>query len=386
LKNSDCNPAIYLLEPLDPSASNETPFSTTALPLSSPHANRVPGRIALQKIQRPGLVFESVVPLEKVTADQYRSLFDSSGVFIDKEGFPMFFYNKDVALEVIDDLWKLLMSPDHAAAAAADLQKYRDVKRQWRATTVRQWRNHPELRHIVSLLEQDLVDHKELFAHFARPACVQRIAFNVLLTLSLWNWDGSSYVKGLITFLSPFLDSFIKEAGRSEVIAHSGRTVEVEAAESEIFWCFAEFYDRNQLCDLVRPSRQPLLKPLFIAVGDFLAESFPDLLQLLHQKHAFSLDFLREDCSKWFTTCFDGADIRRLWISVLTFPSSIEFFQCFIVSLLFSLTPSLVEMNPMNNDEFVERFHELKKKVSLNLLLQNAAGIMELLHRGAQGK
>jgi hypothetical protein len=99
---------------------------------------------------------------------------------------------------------------------------------------------------------------------------------------------------------------------------------------------------------------------LFIAVGDFLAEVFLDLLQLLHQKHPFSLDFLKQHCSKWFTTCFEAAHIRRLWKSALTFPSSIAFFQYFIVSLLSSLAPSHIDMIPMNADEFVQKFHELK--------------------------
>jgi hypothetical protein len=44
----------------------------------------------------------------------------------------------------------------------------------------------------------------------------------------------------------------------------------------------------------------------------------------------------------------------------LTFPSSIAFFQCFIISLLLSLAPSLVDMIPMNADEFVQKFHELE--------------------------
>jgi hypothetical protein len=208
-----------------------------------------------------------------------------------------------------------------------------------------------------------------------------------MLTLSYWNWDSASYVQGLITFLSPFLDSFIKEADCDSVTAHDGTRVDPEVGEAEIFWCFAEFYEHNQLCDLVKPSRQPLLKPLFIAIGYILEANFQELLQLLYQKHAFSLDFLRDDCSKWFTTCFRSSDVRRLWVSILSFSSSFQFFQCFIVSLLFSLAPWFVEMNPLNNDEFIRRFHNLKQKVELNLLLQNANKLMEILqNRSSPGK
>jgi hypothetical protein len=62
-----------------------------------------------------------------------------------------------------------------------------------------------------------------------------------VLTLFLWNWNGSFDVKGLITFLSEFLDPFVNANGRNEVITHDGRAVDIEAAESEIFWSFNAF-------------------------------------------------------------------------------------------------------------------------------------------------
>jgi hypothetical protein len=44
-------------------------------------------------------------------------------------------------------------------------------------------------------------------------------------------------------------------------------------------------------------------------------------------------------------------------------------------------------MNPLNSEEFVRRFHNLKKKVELNLLLLNATKLMEILHnKSGQGK
>jgi hypothetical protein len=394
LKNSDCNPCVYLLEPLDSTVSIVTPFNATSLPQSSPHANKAPSRVSLQRIQHPGLVFKTTAEVEILTPDQYRALFTPEGVIIDRSVFPTIFYNKNVDLEVMGDLWKLLLHPEDVTKSAAERRsfdaentgKYAIFKRQWRATTTRQWQNHPELRALVDTLERDLVEKGELFDHFPDPPCVQQIAFNVLLTLSFWNWDGAAYVPGLVTFLSPFLDSFIKEADCENVTKHDGTVIGVEAAEAEIFWCFAEFYDHNQLCDLVKPSRQPLLKPLFIAIGYILEDNFPDLLQLLYQKHAFSLDFLRDDCAKWFTTCFQSSEVRRLWVSILSFSSSFQFFQCFIVSLLFSLAPSFVEMNPLNSEEFVRRFHNLKKKVDLNLLLLNATKLMEILHNRSGGK
>ena len=400
LKNSDCNPQVYLLEPLDSTVSIVTPFNATLLPQGSPHTNKAPSRVSLQRIQHPGLEFETKAPVEKMTAEQYHALFDEEGRIKDMSNFPWTFYNKDIDLAVMGDLWKLLLVDDDEKRTpeernktakereAEDIEnrkKYADVKRQWQLTTRRQWQNHPDLRRVVSSLEQDLIANGELFAHFSAPACVQRIAFNVLLTLSQWNWDGASYVEGLVAFLTPFLDSFIKEADCETVTRHDGTVIDIEAAEADIFWCFAKFYRNNQLSDL-RPPSPPVVKRLFIAIGFILEDNFPDLLQLLYQKHAFSLDFLTNDCAKWFTTCFQANDVRRLWISILSFTSSFQFFQCFIVSMLFSLAPSFVEMNPLNNEEFVRRFHNLKTKLDLNLLLLNVKQLKEILDKKGKAK
>ena len=50
--------------------------------------------------------------------------------------------------------------------------------------------------------------------------------------------------------------------------------------------------------------------------------------------------------------------------------------------MLFSLAPSFVEMNPLNSEEFVRRFHNLKKKLDLNLLLLNVKQLKEILGSG----
>lgn len=389
LKNSDCNPRVYLLEPLDSSASIVTPFLSTSLPQSNSRASKAPSRVSLHRIQHPDLLFKFDQPVKKMTAEEYHSLFDEEGRIKEDIDFPGIFYNVDVDLAVAGELWKLLLTPEDAKLPRAEREaktkenrgKYIEIKRQWQATTPRQWMNYGELRDLVALLEKDLTENEKLFAHFKRPAFVQKIAFNVLLTLSYWNWDNAAYVKDLVHFLAPFLDSFICDADSDHVTLHDGSVLTAEESEADIFWCFTTFYDHNSLCDLVRPSTKPLNKPLFIAIGYILEENFPDLLQLLNQKHAFSLDFLRDDVSSWFTTCYSGDDLRRLWVSVLSFSSSFQFFQCYIVSLLYSLAQSFVEMNPLNSDEFVKRFHVLKKGVDLNLLLHNAAQILKILQK-----
>lgn len=392
LKNSDCNPCVYLLEPLDSTQNTKVaPFNSTSLPVSAPHANKAPSRVSLQKIKCEDLVFQIDSEVEKMEASEYRELFDESGKIKNMDEFPIIFYNKDVDLEVAGDLWKLLLNTENAQKTYEERKKqdllnkeeYIKVKNQWKATTIHQWWNHPDLRNLIDLLEEDLVANQNLFDHFQHPSCVQQIAFNILLTQSIYNWDNASYIKGLVTFLSPFIDSFIKDADCNFVTKHNDEKVPIIDVESEIFWCFNEFYEHNSLSNLIRPSSQPMIKPLFIAIGYILEENFADLLQLLNQKHVSSLDFLTPDVSKWFTTCFQNSDIRRLWISILSFTSSFQFFQCFIVSLLFSLAPNFVEMNPLNGDEFIKRFHSLKKNVSLNLLLTNTTKLIKILHKKA---
>jgi hypothetical protein len=210
-----------------------------------------------------------------------------------------------------------------------------------------------------------------------------RIAFNVLLTLSYYNWDDAAYVQDLVTFLTPFLRSFVRAADGCTVTKPDGAQVPVEEVEGDIFACFQRFYEHNKLSDLVQPGKHPFLKQLFIANSGLIHQYFPELLQLLYQKHAYNLDFLKDDCSKLFTTFFQSDDIRRLWMSILSFSSASQFFQCFTVALLFSLAPHFLAINPLSSEEFVKRFHELKREVGLNLLLENTERIRELTQRGA---
>lgn len=387
LRTSDCDPLVYIIEPLDTVDGPLSPFRSTALPQKSTHANRCPGKESIQKVQQRGMLFSVTEPVGAISADDYRALFDDDGKIRDMEAFPDVFYNKNIDFSVMGDVWKLLLTPENATKSAQERsdedqqnrERYEGVKRQWKITTPRQWKNDPELQELVRKLEADLQKNKELFSHFSVPGYAQRIAFNVLMTLSRWNWDGAAYVEGLVVFLSPFLDSFVKDVDAETVTRHDGSVVDVGVVESEIFWCFAKFYDHNHLCDLMRSNSQPLVKELFISIGYILQDNFPEMLQLLSQKHAFSLDFLSEDCSKWFTTCFKGDDVRRLWVSILTFSSSFQFLQCFIMSLLFSLTPALVEMNPLTTDDFVEKFAALKTTVDLNVVLVNTKKLIRVL-------
>ena len=381
LKHSDCNPCVFLLESLDSESSGVAPFMATVLP--KPQSTT---RISLSNIDTHGLMFKTDETVKEISAEQYRAMFDEEGRIHEDSGFPGVFFNVYVDPAVSGELWGLLLKPEDAKLTAAERKEsnmkkretYMAVKRQWQSTTRRQWNNHPELRKLVDTLEKDLKAHASLFSEFEHPKAVMKIAFNIFLTLSVYNWDGATYVEGLVTFLAPFLNSFVKDADETTVTKPNGEKAPIEEVEADLFSCFSSFYDQNELSDLVQTSKQPFLKSLFMAINGILEASLPELLQILYQKHAFSLDFLRDDCSKWFATCFESQDVRRLWMSSLSFTSTFQFFQCFTVSLLFSLIPAFMEMNPLNSEEFVRRFHKLKKNVDLNLLLVNTEKTRDL--------
>ena len=371
LKPNDMNPRFCMLEPLDISASFVSPFSVTTLPPQSSRKSLIP-----TPLTEPS-------ETKTLSFDEYEALFDSDGRFADMSNFPGFFYNKDIELTILCDLLPMLLKPKYASMTRDERievrkrkrSKYTEVKMQWSTISRSQWHNHVQLRQLVSHLESRLEEESAVYEGFPHPRCVQRVGFNVLLTFFFWNWDASEFADSLVGFICPCLEAFVKDATDTSVITPRGETVDINEAEADIFWCFSIFYDRH-LEDLVRPSNQPYLTRLFLAAGDILSESFPNVLQILTPKHAKSLDFLRDDCARWFANCFSPPEVRRLWISVWAFPSAFQFFQCFIVSMLVLLMPSLSEMNPLNTEEFVRRFQVIKHGMDLNTLLNGTRRLL----------
>ncbi|EAY09160.1 hypothetical protein TVAG_363750 [Trichomonas vaginalis G3] len=388
LKHSDCNPRVFLIESLDSSTTSIAPFMATVLPGRG--SKVTPNRISLAKIKEsyPMVNFTIDNDVKKMTAEQYRELFDADGKIKEGVGFPSVFYNVDVDPSVAGDLWKIIINKDsekknsqeRAEDDKKNLEIYSKIKRQWLLTSRKQWDNHTDLRSLVDALEKGIKAQVDLFKGYEHVKEAQTIAFNVLLTISYYNRDHALYCDGLIPFLMPFLEPFVKDAHDNVVVTHDGKEVPVEEAESNIFWCFFKFYDNNKLYDLIKPSKTPTIKTIFTNVGNLLFDNYNPLLELLIQKHAFSLDFLRDDCNAMFSTCLNPCELRRFWMSLLTYPAPFKFYEVFIISLLFSLSPSFVEMNPLNSEEFVHRFHDLKKSLNLNMLLDNSFRLMNQLY------
>ena len=196
-----------------------------------------------------------------------------------------------------------------------------------------------------------------------------KIAFNILLSYSIYNWDGTFNNKSLIELLFPFLDAYLTQTPITNDDFND------EECESEIFTIFDVFYSENDFSQINNTSKQPFIKEILPKIGEALEKHFDKLSNLLRQKQVHSLDFLRDDLSRWFVDIFpsnDSKDIQRLWISILSFEGKVsEFFKSFVIALLYYVAPELNELNPLSFEEFVERFNEVKKKVDLITLLDN---------------
>lgn len=385
-RKSFCNPCVYQFEPLDSTISTIPPFSTSILPVPDNQGKSL--RVTLQDIEKVGLSFEPDLSIDTLSADSFYKSFDSEGRVSNIDEFAKELFNKDIDKVVLSKLWPLILFPDLPKKTKDEREQfiiekreiYKKVKLQWQLLTFQQWQNYPVLRSLVELLESDLVANSTLFEHFAHPTNVQTIAFNILLTLYYWDNDGASYVKGMIKYLLPFINSFIFDAPTDEKVTLPDQvtTVNSDEVESDIFWCFYQFYVNHKIGDLIHPSNQPQLKPLFVAVVGILENTYPDLLKLLYNLHAESLDFLLDDVTGWYTTsgCFTQEEILRLWISLISFSvssSNFQFNQYFIISFLFAMCPTFLKYNPMNNQQFLRMFNETKKKkLDLNMLLKNA--------------
>ena len=393
LRMSVCNPLVYILEPPDENITSIPPYSGTILPQPFGHSTR-PKRISLQMLQKKGLVFKTESDVSKLTSSDFKELFDEDGKVKDVVAFSKALYNKDIDRSLLGEIFQLLTLPDFTEKTRDQRDEfikekreiYKKVKLQWQLVTFNQWKNYPELREVVDLLESDLIENEAVFSHFEHPNNVQTVAFNVLLTLSIWNHDEALYSKDMFTYVLPFINSFIQDAPDENTISlHNNEQVDTETVEADIFWCFTYFFDNNKISEILSTSNMPKMNQLFSQTGIILEKYLPELLQLLYQKHAHSLDFILHDCCKWFTTCFQTYDIVRLWITTLSFTFTtniLDFNKFFISSLLYSLAPLFIEMNPLNSEDFINRFDLIKKEgIDLNLVLVNSEKLMEIIQQ-----
>jgi hypothetical protein len=336
--HSELNPDLYLLQSID---LGQAPFSATSLPTSvrKPHE-----RVALSSwatLTRP----QTITPIRITSAN------------IDTASF----YNAEFDPSIIFQVFKRVINPQPTDAP------YDELKKQWVLLSHRQFVNNPELRQLIIGLETQIKEHSATFDRFPDPHAVKQTLFEIILTYALYNWDGTQAINGIVDLVLPFVDAYLLQFGS------------LEGCAPAVFELFATFYERHNFSE-VRAFKPQFIQPLLVEVGRRIASMFPELLQWLTQKHVFTLDFLRDDCSRWFVDVFNDEEVKVLWISILSFSGSREFFESFLIALLLMLRPDLNELIPLSASEFVDRFNQVKVKADLRTLLANTEHIHTKCH------
>jgi hypothetical protein len=337
--HSELNPDLFLLESID---LGQLPFTATLLP----HPTRPQQKLALAHWEQ--LTGRQPFTPERIT---------SSGVDVSR------FYNAEFDDSVVFDIFRTLLLPPPKAPDVT----FFDLKKQWQSLSPRQLANNPELRKFIQCLEAYISRSSGRFDKYTNPRLVKKMFFDIILTYSFYNWDGIRLSEGVFDLLFPFLDAFVKQNGEEDV-----------RGVSEVFDVFSVFYEQNAFFDVKKGQKWTFIQPILINVGKMLDSTFNEIIQILNQKHIFSLDFLRNDCGTWFINVFNEDDIKVFWISALAFGGTKEFFESFLIALLILLMNELNELNPLGLQEFVDQFNEVKMKVDLRMLLVKTKYVHEM--------
>lgn len=408
LFHTECNPNVFLFIPYDlgtfpdPNSVNDNQtridssffddifyahsYSSPILPPMKPHSSFS----VFNPNDHPNLLLE--YPSEEVhfSREDFEKLFDDEGK-IESHDFPFILYNKSVDQTILHEIWEFLLFPSFKTLTREERHNkkmenysiYKQTKKIWKTTTLSQWKNFDEMRDLVERIEQDLDKHSQLFSQYSHPECVQKIAFDILMTLSFWKWDTAMYVDNMIVFLFPFIFSFIKEATIDSItpINPNYEFEDMESIESEIFWCFDSFFENNHINELIHPIKNPLIYSFINDAGEIISSTFPSIRSILDQKHVFSLDFIVDDFSFWFAKVFvENDQLVKLWISCLSCSSTTLFFKTFILAIIYTLMPEIEKLCVLSSKEFEIKFEKLKKEnLNLPLFLYNAKVLQEML-------
>lgn len=333
---SDLNINLYTLESIDYGPS---PFVSTVIPKVSVSSS---GNLIMEN--------KNFVPMkvnrENITAD--------------------ILYNADIEKDAIFTAFQLLLP----VSDTSDIE-YEELKKQWSMLIPKQYINHRELRRLMAFVEKELKDKESLFRKYSDPKKMQKKMFPIVLTYSLYNWDGAAFFGSVIDIMFPIFDAYIDQFGEDD-----------ENCESEVFKVFAAFWETHGFGELKNPKKQSSIQVILDQAGHHGTVAFDRLMVMLGQKHIHSLDFLRDDCSRWFIDMLDVDKVKILWISVLSYGNWKNFFADFITVLLDQLAPQLNELNPLSSEEFIDRFNVLKKGVDIRTLLYNAKEYIQPMFSG----
>jgi hypothetical protein len=279
-------------------------------------------------------------------------------------------FNSIVSPSIVFDVFKFLLPP----LEFQDDPSYRELKHQWSSVSRAQFQNNWELPQLMQFVQNEILKTPDRYVRFTNPRQVQKSLFNLMVTYTVYNWDGAAYNTSLLDLLWPFVDSYLEQNGEN-----------FEDLEDEVFRPFVRFFETQNFGELKRSQRQTFIRPLLVQVGETIQAKFPDLLDGLIQKNVFTLDFLRNDLSRWFLDVFKLGDLKVLWISILTFERASEFFESFIIALLLTVVSQVDELNPLDADEFAETFNSVKAGLDLRTLLATTAHVHKVVRGTGEG-
>lgn len=320
-----------------------------------------------------GLIKKNSFTAEVLNEKDYDDLFDESGRPKDINSLREKIYNVDVDKKVARKMWFLLINEDLIKCTESERESYFlskretyvSVKKLWKLTTKRQWEYCSELRRNVTEIEKFILNNSKNFEHFKRPSLIQKLAFNIVLTATFYDADNADTIIKCTGFVYPLILSFVCDACEESVSLHDGQTLSWDECESDIFWCFYTILENNIIS--VGPE---YYTKILQSTGGLLEKYFKEILHyLLNRKSMKTINFIKDDLCSWFTNCFYGNDIVKLFVSIFSFPSSFQFYQCFIVSLLYYFLGNII---------FPDNYNTLKFDMNIDTLLRNSIKIFRI--------
>ena len=251
--------------------------------------------------------------------------------------------------------------------------EYQKMKYQWEKVTPSQFRNFATLQNLIKSIESDILseENNACFNIFSNPSKIQEIAFNVLLTLSLYDFDECKYFSGEIRLFFPILALYVSEYGEN---------FDKLSCESELFNLYLSFFNKGNFCNINKPEKQNYVMPILKETLKVIEDNFQELVDLYKEIYISSPDFLADDFSNWFIDIFKSPEeIMIVWKQILTPTDQKVFLIPFLIAILLYVGPRFTEFNPISLDESIQQYNKIKKDIDMNDVLLTAYKIQVLL-------
>jgi hypothetical protein len=248
-----------------------------------------------------------------------------------------------------------------------------DIEHQCSSMMADQVSRNIDLQVLVKEIEKGIASSHLFFEKFNDPSTMKEHVFKLLVYISIYNWDGASYQDYVFSLLIPFLEAYIDENGEKDMRL------------PEIFEVFLRFYQNFGFSDARKLEKRDFIGPVFDKIAGLLESKFPQVLEMMAQKYLFSLEFLRQDCSVWFSNVFKGDGLKLLLISIVKFKDVEEFFESFLIAILINILQELCEVVIFNSDELVMEYEEMRKDFDARKLLNDMTKIKAWIEKQKSG-